>query len=270
MTEVPPLSRIVDGFAAGAHAACALLDTFQPDLVLVLMHAGMVPLRATQALWETTRDMPFPPVVATNIGREKSEYYLALPQHQGNDIFWFDILGGGWDFVGWAMRETDWSAQLAQQIASAMPQGFTPHRDLILDDWAGKGITQRLAEALLTTLYPDVETRHYAGFANAWCDTLGQLWLRKLHPEVYRSWWHLAREAKLQGKTLQLYTDLCLLVPGTEDIAPDSLDWQPITAHSPLLERLVNYLPAEEWLTLPAWAEATLIAHIKEVLSTSG
>ena len=268
MTDVPPLSKIVDGFTAGVQAACALLDTFQPDLVLVLMHSGIIPLRATQALWETMREAPFPPVVATNIGREKADYYLDLPQHQDCNDFWFDILGGGWDFAGWALRETDWSIQLARQIASAMPQGFVPQRILILDDWVGKGVTQRLVEALLTKVSPDAEIKHYAAFANAWCDSLGHLWLRKLHPEVYRPWWHLAREAKLQGETLQLYIDLCLLVPGTEDIAPDSLDWRPITAHSPLLERLVNYLPAEEWLTLPAWAETTLITRVMEMLST--
>jgi hypothetical protein len=44
----------------------------------------MVPLRATQALWETTRDAPFPPVVATNIRREKAEYYLELPRQQAS------------------------------------------------------------------------------------------------------------------------------------------------------------------------------------------
>lgn len=70
MTETPPLFKIIDGFAAGVQAACTLLDTFQPDLVL--MHAGMVPLRATQALWEAARDAPFAPVVAINIRREKT------------------------------------------------------------------------------------------------------------------------------------------------------------------------------------------------------
>jgi len=268
MTEAPPLSKIVDGFAAGAQAACALLDTFQPDLVLALMHAGMVPLHVTQALWGATRAAPFPPVVATNIGREKVDYFLELPKQQASGYSWLDLLVSREGFGNWALRETDWSAQLARQITGSMLPGFAPRRVLILDDWVGQGITQNLTKALLTDVYPEVEIQHYARFANAWCDTLGQLWLRKLHPEVYRPWWHLAREAKLQGKTLQLYTDLCLLVPGTEDITADSLDWQPITAHSPLLERLVNYLPAEEWLTLPAWAEAALLAHVKEALST--
>jgi hypothetical protein len=40
VTETLPLSKIIDGFSAGAQAACALLDTSQPDLVLALMHAG--------------------------------------------------------------------------------------------------------------------------------------------------------------------------------------------------------------------------------------
>jgi hypothetical protein len=262
MTEAPPLSKIVEGFAAGVQAACALLDSFQPDLVLVLLHSGMAPLRVTQALWEATRDIPFPPVVATNIGREKSEYYLDLPEHQGDNTYWFDICSGGWDFVGWALHETDWATQLARQLASRLPQGFTPQRVLILDDWVGYSVTQHLVEALLKKVYPLVEVRHFADFANAWCDTLGQLWLRKQHAEVYRSWWKLARAAKMEERNFQLYADLCLLVPGTEDVAPDSLDWQTITAHSSLLECLLTYLPAEEWLTLPGWAEATLLAQV--------
>ena len=269
MTETPPLSRIVDGFAAGAQAACALLDTFRPDLVLVMMHSGVVPLRVTQALWQATRNAPFPPVVATNLGREKVDYFLELPRHQGNKYRWFDMLmSGGVGFANWAVQETDWSTQLAQQIAAGLPPGFVSQHILVLDDWEANGFTQKLVNALLTTLYPEVEIQCYANFANAWCDTMGQLWLRKLHPEVYRPWWHLARAAKLQGTTLQLYTDLCLLVPGTEDIAPDSLAWQPITAHSPLLERLLAYLPAEEWLTLPGWVEATLIAQVMATVLT--
>ncbi|HNT76965.1 MAG TPA: hypothetical protein PKH77_18295 [Anaerolineae bacterium] len=268
MTEAPPLSKIVAGFATGAQAAVALLDTFQPNLVLTLMHSGMPPLRVTQALWQTTHEKPFPPVAGANIGREKLRPYLMLNPPMDLIDLWFDLNVGNSKFLTWVLQETDWVAQLAQKIASSVSPNVTLQRILVLDDWVAQGFTQKLVKVLLTAAYPDVEIRHYATFANAWCDTLGQLWLRKLHPEVYRVWWRLAREAKLQGKSLPLYNDLCLLVPGTEDIAPDSLDWQPITAHSRLLDRLTPYLPAEEWLTLPAWAEATLMDHVEKALLT--
>jgi hypothetical protein len=205
-------------------------------------------------------------VVGTNIGREKMEHYLAVQERQGRDqtTLRLELQMRPDRFLGWVAEETDWTIQLAAQLDGVGTSDAAPWRILVLDDWVNSGITQTLVTFLLNRCYPEIQVMHCGNFANRWCDTLGQLWLRRKHPDVYRQWWHLARAAKRRGDTLPMVTDLTLLVPGTEDVAPTSLDWQPITAASARLERLSAYLPAEEWLTLPDWAASTLVSSVRE------
>ena len=74
-----------------------------------------------------------------------------------------------------------------------------------------------------------------------------------------RDW---SQEQKRSGyMTYESYlNDLSL---GTEDVAPDSLDWRPLVPSGATLAYLTRYLPAEDWLAIPAWITATTTATIR-------
>lgn len=65
------LETLLKPFWILAQAVCADVSAFRPDLIIALAHSAQGPLRAVQTLWRETRAEPLPPVLITNLGREK-------------------------------------------------------------------------------------------------------------------------------------------------------------------------------------------------------
>ena len=267
MSYVKPLEPMLDAFCSAAQEVCEEVEAFQPDLVVVLLHSGEGPLRAALAFWEETRDVPFPPVVRTNLGREKLRRYHALCERLGRgglltELFESSFEGG--HMLAWA-SEQPWQAELAAQVRMVLGAGASPARILVLDDWIGGGNTWLLSLGLLKLLFPRAESCFFAGFSSDWCGRMGQHWLLKHHPRAYQKMRVADETSRQQGNDPTYFVrDLCLLVPGTEDVDPESLAWRPITAESETLQRLSAFLPAEAWLALPAWTYATLEARVRD------
>jgi len=219
------------------------------------------------AFWEETRDMPFPPVVRTNLGREKLRRYHTLCERLGRgDLLTelFESAFEGGHMLAWA-SEQPWQAELAAQVRTVLGAGASPARILVLDDWIGEGNTWILSLGLLRILFPQTEPCFFAGFSRDWCSRMGQHWLLRHHPRAYQKMRAADETSRQQGKDpTHFMRDLCLLVPGTEDVDPESLAWRPITAESEIVQKFSAFLPAEAWLALPLWAYATLEARARD------
>lgn len=256
------------GFCGAAHQTCEEIATFDPDVILTLMHSGEAPLRATQVFWsETQPNQPFPSVARINLGREKwSLYYNALIRIGRHDLtpFQFPVdtfTLGHW--LAWMEKHTDVQEVLLAQLKGIF--GYSaPRRILILDDWESGGKTKQLVLGLLKIYFPLVETRFAAGFGSNWCGRLGEAWLKQVFPRSFARMQVADAELESKGKfPRHIKQDLCLLVPGTEDIAPESAAWQPITLNSDIISRLEPFLPAASWLSLSPWAYQTIEAQVR-------
>jgi hypothetical protein len=238
--------------------------SFQPDVVVCLMHSGWAPLKAALMLWKATQAQPFPPVVKTNLGREKFQSYHASTKADrvGN------LQGINSDplriahFLAWLSEQREWQAELIRQVQAQLRPGQVPQRILIVDDWIGDGNTYLLALGLMDIIYPQAETRFMAGVLG-WKARYDRLWLNLFYPEIDEMI-NLARDEDglVDGEMRVLLANTTRLMLGTEDIDPDSLDWQPITANSACVLYASQYLASEEWLDLPRFVNTTIEDYI--------
>ncbi len=257
--QIGPMTKIqadhqhtIQRLANLGKAACEEIQRFHPDLVIVLAHGGWAALWAAEVVWAETSSEPFPKALVTNMGREKIRRYTkvrsTVPCAEINP-FVVDYAGCfeiGY-FLAWLSKQTDWHDALRRQVLQAL-DGKAPKRLLVLDDTTWEGGTYRLALSLLCETFPDCEVHMVAGNLLEWRVNMGALWLQERRPgtevllsQEVRSW---------------LYE----ITPGTADAGngEDSFDWRPITLDDQTVQRLSRFLPAEEWLAYPKWAEQSI------------
>lgn len=236
---------------------CIEIEKFQPDVVLGLAHSGWMPVVVAQALWAETEETPFPPSTRTNIGLEKKEIY---DERYGKSTPAFccgeccDGPGRKSHYLAWVSEQNAWLKTLRQQLKAVYPS--TPKRILVVDDIFGGYRSGYAILALLETLYPEVETYVYAGhndltnnFVTGWLEQFAPSLTKDIltsHRSRYGSPWH---------------EQLKPLITGTEDIAPDRLDWKFISRDSLAVNALADHVPAEVALSAPDWAKTTACTY---------
>jgi hypothetical protein len=244
--QPPNPERTIESFYHLAKAAIEDIRTFQPDLVMVLAHGGWGVQWAVEALWE--KGEPFPPVLVTNIGREKRKRYEDLRppefyEHMGHYVADYagDIENGF--FLAWVSRQKGWQDALRNQVLETL-QGSEPKRVLVLDDGDFEGGTFRLVLRLVADAFPGCAAHMLAGDAFEWRNEIADKWLvdRKIR----------RKSRRFRKLDLQVFD----LVAGTEDDGDvDSLNWRAVTPGNKVFDVLAKYLPVETWMELPAWAE---------------
>jgi hypothetical protein len=239
--------------------------SFQPDVVVALLHSGWAPAKAARMLWQATRAEPFPPLVKTNLGREKISFYpgsskkISVGNFLGDYSEPFQI----GHFLAWLVQQKKWHTELAGQIQASLPQGETPQRIMIVDDWIAEGNTWILSLGLLDIIYPEAEKQFVAG-ASSWKKPFHLLWLETFHPHLLEQFDRSYRQdGSVDEKRHALINYLIRLVPGTEDVNAASFDWRPITASSTDIQKLTEYLPAEEWLELPRFVNKMIEDYMR-------
>jgi hypothetical protein len=233
-------------------------------VVVALLHSGWVPAKAAHMLWQATRAEAFPPLVKTNLGREKISFYPGGSKKVSTG----NLLGDYSDpfqighFLAWLVQQKKWHAELAGQIQAQLPAGVTPQRIMIVDDWIAEGNTWILSIGLLDILYPAAEKQFVAG-AYSWKTSFHRLWLETFHPHLLGQLdSSTGRDGPVDENRHVLINHLIRLIPGTEDVDATSLDWRPITASSPDVQKLTKYLPAKEWLELPRFVDKMIEDYI--------
>jgi hypothetical protein len=240
--------------------------SFQPDVVVCLLHSGWAPLRAAIMLWEATQVEPFPVVVKTNLGREKYQAYQVSNKTIGTGNF----LGHYSDpfqishFLAWLSKQSDWHAELKRQIQGQLGGDRAPQRIMIVDDWIADGNTFILALGLMEIIYPRAETRFVAGVLG-WKAKFDRLWLELFHPDLLAQI-NRARDEDgiIDGEMRVLVSNTSRLIPGTEDVEPGSFAWQTVSVSSPIIQKLSRFLPPEEWLELPQFVNKTNEDYVAE------
>ena len=241
---------------------CAEVRDFQPDLILVLMHSGWLPFFAGRELWNRVETAPLPPVVCTNLGREKIGIFDNAVKNPHGLTGWF--IGGHESaasiafFLAWLAEKTTWPAELKVQIQEQLGEKL-PRRILIVDEFIYEGGTSILTVGLLNQLYPSAQTRFLeAGLS--WQAPFWEAWVETTQPQLLETEiFGPPPGGQIQHPLWQAGRQVAL---GSADILPESLSWQKITLETPLLQNLIPFLPAETWLTLPAWVEAVVHAEI--------
>jgi hypothetical protein len=239
---------------------------FRPDVVVCLLHSGWAPLKAALMLWEATQVGPFPAIVKTNLGREKFQFYQVGSKSIGTGNFlghYSEPFQIG-HFLAWLSKQSEWQAELKEQIEGQLSPERVPERIMIVDDWVAEGNTYILALGLLNLIYPQAETHFVAGVLG-WKVQYDRLWLKLFYPDLHEKI-NLARDEGdvIDGEIRVLINNTMRLMLGTEDTEPFSLDWRPITAASSTLQKVSKYLPAEEWLDLPKFVDKTMEDYIAE------
>jgi hypothetical protein len=239
---------------------CALIDHLQPELVIGLAHGGILPTRATEVAWASLIDRPFPPVLYTNLGREKIDYYEDwCKANGGHPGFNGEQSGleGILHFLDWLPSRVDWQDELLHQIEATLGTGVEPGVIMVIDEMGAEGNTMLLTLGLLEILYPMAETHFVDHVYFEWRSDLGQLWLKEHHPQVLKR--ILAEAEQSEWKSQHA---IYKIMSGTEDIDPASLSFRPLSPKNEDVQRLAKYLPVETWLSMPAQAETALLDEV--------
>lgn len=230
---------------------CDEIEKFQPDIVIGLAHSGWMPVVVAQTIWTETKETPFPPSTRTNIGLEKKEIY---DKRYGKSPPAFccgeccDGPGRKSHYLAWVSEQNSWLKTLRQQINEIYAS--TPKRILVVDDVFGGYRSGYVALALLETLYPRVETYVRAGhtdLTNNFVDAWLEQFVPSLTKDIHTS--HRSRYGSLWHEQLKP------LITGTEDIAPNRLDWKFISRDSAAVKALADHIPVDIALSAPEWAK---------------
>lgn len=155
-------------------------------------------------------------------------------------------------------EQKDWQQALHRQVLNALDGGL-PERILVLDDTTWVGGTYRLALGLLQEAFPQTQARMIAADLLEWWHELFELWLADKNPG-----WD-------QEEYQQIRSWLHKVAPGSEDVDEEnSLDWQPLTYRSKVIQDLSAFLPVDICLELPGWMEETITAEMHKRLDQDG
>jgi len=249
-----------------ARRVCVEIERFQPDAVIGLAHSGWMPVMAAQSIWQRERSDAFPLAMRTNIGLEKHTIYFEQYQRTAPAFCCLECsddqerLG---HYLAWLERQKAWQAELHGQISAARGVDTAPQRLLVVDEISSSGAASFAALGLLDTLYPDCEAHFIAGFDD-WTDEVITAWLQVHTPALFAQLQDEIKSAKRNRYPTDLHAVLKPLVTGTEDIAPDRLDWQPVGPDSPAVQALADYLPADEVLQRTPWAANMIRDYVLE------
>jgi len=230
-----------------ALAVQAEIQRFQPEVLLILARGGFAPLWALQTLWDVTHAANIPPVVVTNLGREKLERYEYHRQAIGVSFMPlfepFDFLGAcerGY-FLAWLARQADWRTELHRQVQAGLGHVTPPARILVVDDTVHKRYTALIALGLLLAEYPQAEARMIAGDLPDW------------RPDLAAPWLGEQRARRSHPSERELMDCVFNLAPGVSDLDPASLGWELLHPTSRTMREYGKFLSAQTWLDLPAW-----------------
>jgi hypothetical protein len=242
------------------------IQEFIPQVVISLLHSGWAPAKAARMLWQATQTDPFPPLVMTNLGREKLIAYPGGSKKVGNVNFlgmYSEPFQIG-HFLAWLEGQVDWQAQLKDQVQSQLPAGSIPQRIVLVDDWIAEGNTFILALGLMDIIYPGAE-KHFVSGTFSWKRGFERLWLELYHPQLLKRLELSQNEGGYnEDERRVIESHLIRLIPGTEDVRADSFEWQPVTVSSPWVSKLSAYLPAEELLNLPGFVDQLIEDYMRD------
>lgn len=266
----PTHDEVLDYLYRLADTVCKEIDDFQPDLLVVLYHSAQIPLAAVTALWAETHTQPLPPVVRTNLGREKFAEYLhsssLLEDYDYLPDYSWAVMDG--HFLCWLADQQTLLTAVKSQIEEFVGLDVIPQRILVLDDFIHEGGTRLLSLGILHHLYPGVECRLLAGIKDTLKGHFHQIWLEWFHPglldKIKSDWKPVPDRWELRKPD----STLDWLIVGTTDVEWMSPDWVPITAEHERLSHLLPFLPAEEWLRLPVWMYAEIAKQIRRRVPT--
>lgn len=256
------LQPTLDHFWNIATRTCDEVQGFQPNLVITLMHSGWAPLFVAVELWKRTQSQPFPPIVRTNIGREKLARYNQLESRRGQTKTFIGELEGSVEighFLAWLVDQKKWQEELSMQIAEELWPA-TPERILVVDECISEGSTWILTLGLLHDIFPDAQVHFIADREQGWPTAFLKAWARRYHPGLLDALETGAEQFGSYGSPEMRQASH--LVNATGDIDLESLAWQPLTAGSEVIRALSQYLPAQAWLELHGFVERTLAAEI--------
>ncbi len=234
---------------------CTEVENFQPDLVIGLAHSGWMPVTVARTLWSDTRKKAFPPALRTNIGQEKHTIYKerfkpSMPAYccgeccSGSD----DRLG---HYLAWIADQESWQYALHNQVQSVHRED--PERIMVVDDLFGGYRTCFIALGLLDMLYPRAEACMIAGDKDLTNDFV-DAWILQFVPALGGE---IAQDSSKKSRarySSPWHELLKPLITGSEDIVPESLDWQPLHSGSPAVQKLRGIATPDTILAAPAWA----------------
>ena len=240
-----------------AQSIQAEINTFQPDLIIVLARGGFAPLWALQALWEGTKQDQTPPVVITNLGREKLRRYEYHREAIGVNhmplLEPFDFYGAcerGY-FLAWLEKQTDWRNELRQQITTELAGIDQPARILVIDDTVNKRYTTLITLGLLLAEFPFADTRMLAGDLPDWRQDLAAPLAHGPQSEAISP-----NRKRFIGLRFNL-------APGASDLNPEFLQWEPLNAGSLSIREYGKFLPVETWLELSGWLKEQIKTFVQ-------
>lgn len=236
--------------------ACIEIEIFQPDIVIGLAHSGWMPVTVARALWAETRATAFPPSMRTNIGQEKHDIYKERFKPPMPGYCCGECCGNSTDRLGhylaWIADQRQWLDTLHSQIQAVYPDN--PARILVVDDLFGGYRACYIALGLLDVLYPQAQTYMIAGGKDLTNDFV-DAWLSQFAPSLSSEVTSNAAKSDRARYANPWHEPLKPLINGSEDITPESLDWQPpLHPESPALQKLTSVAALETLLAAPIWA----------------
>jgi hypothetical protein len=251
-----------DQFQQMMRSACKVCDhilAIEPDLVLVLMHSGWGSVFAAQVLWRCTQSTPFPPIVKTNIGREKvDEFDNRYNMHTSRYFLgkYADAIEIGL-YLAWIQDKTLWHEQLRQQVTDILGPSLKLNRILIVDDRIQNGTTWILTLELLKIVFPQANA--FFLNANSWYQSNYAELMFKIFPQLIS----LFPDSKIPSDEIK--NQLYRVAIGTEDVSAESLYWQPISAESTAIQELKKYGEAFEWAAVSKTIYAMIDVYVTEL-----
>lgn len=245
---------------------CREIERSRPDIVVGLAHSGWMPVRVAQALWAENHMDLFPPTVRTNIGQEKHAIYQERFKPPMPGYCCIECCGNSPDRLGhylaWVSEQRAWLEALRAQVEAVYPG--EPERILVVDDLFGGHRTCYLALGMLEALYPAVRVRMIAGDKDL-TNNLVTAWLLQFVPSLAKEILELGEPKNRDRYRSPWHERLKPLITGSEDVRPESLEWQPVGPGSAAVQALaapVNSQAAQETaraapeiaLAAPEWA----------------
>jgi len=231
-----------------AREICNEIISFQPDLIVGVAHSGWMPVQASKKLWSITQKTDFPNAFRINIGHEKLGYLFKKRQidDQEPNLSFREIN----ELKKKVFTCTDWIIEFRYLVEQNYNLSVEPNRIMIIDDFISTGKTAVMATSVAKAAFPKASVIFLSGRLNGWRQAFTKEWILETGSGLL--------PFMLLESNYSLWNNLKLLVSGTEDIEPYSLDSKSIKSGSQVLVPLLEYISENELLELPRWADVKL------------